>query len=239
LYIHKSSPSLVVPVTENTFCIISNEEGHVSALALKIKSQIEELSEVTKDFGLKLKKVLLSKDYQRFILESMKNVDKAELGDPRNDFEKEVIETCSRVTTSFLSNVTVQFKDPLESFEYDVFSSFPPRTRLIVEPTDYTIIKDEIRNGKVAPETLKSKVVLAMIDKAQRLRARGIVVTSGFPQDTFTQLKIIAESRGVILMDERDYKEKLPSELCNAMLSALSRTHSRITTHLARRDNGI
>jgi hypothetical protein len=51
LYIHKSSPSLIVPVTENTFCIISNEERHVSALALNIKSQIENLSKVTKDFG--------------------------------------------------------------------------------------------------------------------------------------------------------------------------------------------
>jgi hypothetical protein len=117
----------------------------------------------------------------------------------------------------------VTFKEPVENFEYDVFMNFPPRTRFVVEPTDYESIKEEISNQKIATETLKSKVVLAMLDKAQRLRARGIVVVNGFPENTFSQLKTISDSRGVILMNEKDYKEKLPAELCKAILFALTR----------------
>jgi hypothetical protein len=228
LYIHKNSPALIIPVSTNTFCIISSEARHVNSLALHIKSQIESLGKVTADFGLKLRHVLLAKEYQAFVLKSMENVSKIELGEPKNDFEKEVIDTCSQVTTSFLSNVNVHFKEPTENFEYDIFVNFPARTRLVVEPTDYTIVKDEIKNGGIAAETLKSKVVLAMIDKAQRLRARGVVVTNGFPQNTFSQLKAISESRGVVLMNETDYKEKLPNELCRIMMSGLSSPRSRV-----------
>jgi hypothetical protein len=223
LYIHKNSPSLIIPSSANTFCVLSNEAKHVNALIVDIKSKFENLSKVTRDFGLELLKFLTSKDYQSFFLEKIEKVSKIEFGNPKNPFEKEVIEVCSQVTTSFLSNVIVQFKEPVESFEYDVFLNFPPRTRFVVEPTDYETIKEEISNHRIATETLKSKVVLAMLDKAQRLRARGIVVVNGFPDEAFLQLKTIADSRGVILMNEKDYTEKLPSELCQAMLFALSR----------------
>lgn len=67
-----------------------------------------------------------------------------------------------------------------------------------------------------------------MQDKAQRLSARSIVVVNGFPEETFSQLRTLADSRGVILMNEKDYKEKLPIELCQAMLAALSRRSSRL-----------
>lgn len=223
LYLHKKSPTLIIPSSINVFCIISNEAKHVQALIADIKSKCESLSNITKDFGLELIKFLTSKDYQSFLLEKMEKVQKVEYGKPKNAFEEEVIRVCSQVTTSFLSNINVQFAEPTENFEYDLFMSIPPRTRIAIEPTDYETLKEEIINQRLATETLKSKIVLAMQDKAQRLRARSIVVVNGFPENTFLQLKTIADSRGVALMNEKDYKDKLPAEICQTMLSALSR----------------
>jgi len=223
LYIHKKSPSLIVPVSSGVFYVISNEARLVEALISDIKSKCEALNKVTKDFGLELLRFLTAKDYQRFLLEGIEKVKKVEYGKPKNAFEEEVINVCSRVTTSFVSNVDVEFAEPTESFEYDVFMNFPPRTRVVIEPTNYEMLREEIASQRLATETLKSKIVLAMQDKAQRLRARSIVIVNGFPDETFLQLKTIADSRGVILMDEKDYKEKLPAELCKTMLSTLSR----------------
>lgn len=223
LYLHKESPSLVIPFSANVFCVLSNEAKHVQSLVASIKSKFEELNNVTKDFGLELLKFLTSKEYQSFFLEKIENVTKIEYGEPKNPFEKEVISRCSQITSSFLSNVNVQFKEPNESFEYDVFLSFPPTASVVIEPTDYSTLRKEMASQRLIPETLKSKIVLAMQDKAQRLEAKSIVVVNGFPQNTFLQLKTIADSRGVILMNQKDYKDRLPYELCRTMLLALSR----------------
>lgn len=227
LYLHKESQSLVIPSSANIFCVLSNEAKHVQNLVASIKSKFEELNNVTKDFGLELLKFLTSKDYQSFFLEKIEDVTKIEYGEPKNPFEKEVISRCSQITSSFLSNVNVQFKEPNEIFEYDVFLSFPPAASVVIEPTDYSTLKKEMASQRLVPETLKSKIVLAMQDKAQRLEAKSIVVVNGFPQNTFMQLKTIADSRGVILMNQKDYKDRLPYQLCRTMLLALSRRPRR------------
>jgi len=222
LYFHKKSPTIIIPSSSNVFCVLSNEAKHVHNLVANIKSKFEELNNITRDFGLELLKILTSNDYQSFFLENIDKVKKIEFGEPKNSFEKEVINVCSQITSSFLSNVNVQFEEPSESFEYDVFVSFPPKSIVVIEPTDYTALRKELAGQKIVPETLKSKIILAMQDKAQRLKAKSIVVVKGFPSNTFSQLKTIADSRGVILMTEKDYKEKLPSQLCENMLLSLS-----------------
>jgi hypothetical protein len=229
VYLHKKSPTMIVPIRSDTFCVISNEAKKVQALVKELKSKCDALSTVTKDFGLALQKFLSARDYQSFLLTKMEKISKFEIGEPKNPFEKEVIEACSLVTNSFLPNVTVQFEEPNECFEYDVFINLPPRTRFIIEPTNYETVQKEINVQKLATETLKSKIILATQDKAQRLSARSIVIVNGFPEKTFAQLKTLADSRGVILMNEEDYKEKLPVELCQAILAALSRRPHRLS----------
>ncbi|MFA5364479.1 MAG: hypothetical protein WC325_04780 [Candidatus Bathyarchaeia archaeon] len=230
VYLHKKSPTLIVPSQTNTFCVISKEKKYVETLLNTLKLNCEELNKVTKDFGLSLQRFLTAKDYQSFLLSKMEKINTFEIGTPRNSFEQEVIDVCASVTNCFLSNVNVQFNEPSENFEYDVFINLPPRTKFIIEPTNYETVKEEISGQKLATETLKSKVILATQDKAQRLRAMSIVVANGFPEDTFSQLKTIADSRGVVLMNEKDYKEKLPTVICNAILSSLSqRSYGRIS----------
>lgn len=127
VYLHRKSPTLIVPSLPNTFCVISNEAKNVQGLINELKSKCESLSMVTRDFGLALQKFLSAKDYQSFLLSKMEKISKFEIGEPKNTFEKEVIAACSSVTSSFLPNVNVQFKEPPECFEYDVFINLPPR----------------------------------------------------------------------------------------------------------------
>lgn len=226
-HFHKESPSIIFSVASNFFYVISDSKKHATTLVKDIKSKFEKLNEVTKDFDLELSKFLTSKDYQSFILERFENVKKIDYGKPRNAFEEKVIETCGKVTSSFLSNVNVEFEEPKESFEYDLFVDFVGGRTIIVEPTDYEKVKKEIHEEKIATETLKSKIILATQDKARRLRARSIVISNGFPNETLLKLKKIANSREVRLMSEKDYEIDLPTELCNELLRTITPRYGR------------
>jgi len=232
LYVHKDSPSLIIPVSSNIFYILSKEPKYVQELVEDIRSRCEDLNKITKDFGLELTSFLTSKEYQRYLVEKISKVKKIDYGKPKNPLEEDVIKACSRVTSSFLSNINIQFVEPTESFEYDLYMHLPIRKRIVVEATDYQILKEEIANQRLATETLKSKIVLATLDKAQRLNAQSIVIVNGFPEDVFLNLKTIADSRGVILMNETDYRSKLPAKLCEIMLSALSRLPRTIEEYM-------
>lgn len=221
-HFHKESPSVIFSVTSNIFYVISENRKHATDLVTGIKSKFEELNEVTKDFDLELLKFLTSQDYQSFILKRIENVSKVGYGKPRNAFEEKVIKTCKKVTSSFLSNVNVEFEESAESFEYDVFVGFTGGRKVIIEPTDYESIKKEMHEEKIARETLKSKVILATQDKARLLNARSIVIVNGFPDDIFLKLKKIADSREVRLMNEKDYEIGIPAELCNNLLLTIA-----------------
>lgn len=217
-FFYKKNPSVIVP-KEGDLYVISKNRENITSLIDHLKSKSEELNRITKDFGLELVKFLTYQDYQNAILDNTPKIKKRDLGTPRNEFEEKVIKTVQSVTTSFLPNVTIQFDEPAEIFEYDVFIGFGENQKVIIEPTDYESIKDEIRNGVLATETLKSKVILATQDKAQRLRAKSVVIANGFVDDTLAKIKNLADSRGVVLMSEKDYEVGLPALLLDLVVS--------------------
>jgi len=221
VYFHKVRPVAVIPISPVSMYILGNKREHVTKVIEDIKFRCEELNEVTADFGLELLKILTSRDYQEFLLERLEKIEKTDYGNPKNDFEKEVIQTCEETTTSLLSNLTIVFSEPTESFEYDLFIGFGDELRVIIEPTDYESLKTEIQDVKVGKDTLKSRVILGTLDKARRLKAESIVVVKGFPEKTFTDLKSLADSRGVSLMSDENYRNSLPFVLLNNLTRTL------------------
>lgn len=217
-FFYRKNPSVIL-AKEGSLYVISKNRENITSVVEHLKSKCEELNKITKDFGLELVKFLTYQDYQNAILDNTPKIKKREIGTPRNEFEEKVIKTVQNITTSFLPNVTIQFDEPPETFEYDVFIGFGESQKVIIEPTDYESIKDEIRNGVLATETLKSKVILATQDKAQRLRAKSVVIANGFVDDTFAKIKNLADSRGVVLMSEKDYEVSLPSLLLGLVVS--------------------
>jgi len=69
-------------------------------------------------------------------------------------------------------------------------------------------------------ETLKSKNILGTHDKAQRIRAKVIVIVGGFPDEIFKEFKKIADSRHVTLLNAANYKNELPSVFWDSLLEA-------------------
>lgn len=215
-YFHKNSASVIWRTGSDSFYVISKTKEDAEKLIEMIKSEFERLNIITKDFGLELTGFLIGPDYQKALLQTYKNIQNITYGESRNEFEKGVIEFCSSFTTSFLHNTEISFIEPTETCELDIFIGFNEKLKLIIEPTDYESVKEEMP----PTETLKSKIILGTHDKAQRIGAKVIVITRGFPDEIFKELKKIADSRHVTLLNDTNYKNELPSILWNSLLDA-------------------
>jgi hypothetical protein len=221
IYFHKKKPVVLIPISPVSIYLFGCERKHVRDVISEIVRKCEELNEVTSDFGLELVKVLTSREYQEYLLKNLEHIEKIEVEEPKNDFENAVIQVCEKITTSFLPNVNIKFNEPTENFEYDLFLGFGDKSRVIIEPTDYEILKTEIENGKFGKDTMKSRIILGTLDKARRLQAESIVVVKGFPKEKLSALKSLADSRGVTLMSEETYRDNLPSVLLNTLKGIL------------------
>ena len=205
-YFHKDSDSVIWQVDANNFYVISKCKEEGEKLIGFIKSEIEKLNTVTADFGLKLTGFLTGSDYQKNLLGTLRNIKNIVIRESKNELEREIANFCSNFTSSFLPNIEVTFTEPDETFEYDVFIGFNKLTKLIIEVKDYESVKEQISSA----ETLKSKIILGIYDKAQRIRAEVIVIVGGFPEHTFKELEKIAISRNVKLLNDVTYKNELP-----------------------------
>jgi hypothetical protein len=217
-YFHRHGSSVVLPIGSNSFCVLAKTKEEVSQLTEFIKLEFEKLSEVTKDFGLSLGDFSTGRKFQEVIIKSAGKVQNLQYKETKNDFEKEIMEFCAQLTDSFLPNVEISFTEPTETYECDVFLGFSENVKRIVEPTNYESVKDQMPKG----ENLKSQIILRTLDKAQRLGARSTVIVRGFPEDSFTDLKQIADSRGISLLSDSNYKDALPKLFLQDMLRAYS-----------------
>ena len=208
-YFSKKFSSLLIPRSLDSFLVISETKKNVTQLVKKIKSESEKLSDAT----IKLDSFSVGEKSQELILSNTPNVSRISFEEAKNDFEKEIIRTCKKNTDSLLSNVNVYFKNPIENFECDVYVAFGGEDKLIIEPTDYNQLKRELPSGK-----LKQELVLQTSDKARRLGAKAVVIAKGFPDQTFSEIKKIADSRGVVLFNEENYKVKIVGEFLEHML---------------------
>ncbi len=212
-YFPKHSSSLVIPKSHNILLVISREKKSAIQLIKYIQSKFEELSIVSKDFGLELDFFIGGQKLQEKLLTTTRNVERITFEKPKNDFEKEVIKACRKNTDSLLSNVNVYFKEPQENSEYDILITFTPDDKIIIEPTDYERLKRELPRRK-----LKQELILRTSDSARLLGAKAIVVAKGFPAQTFSDIKKIADSRGVVLLNEEDYELKIGAEFLEHLL---------------------
>jgi len=215
-YFCKKSAGFIVPLGFNSFCVITKNKKDSDEIMNYIKTESEKLNNVTKDFGLSIEEVASGKKYQENILKSSNNVQNIQQKEPKNDFEKEVINFCNELTNSILSNVDISFIEPTETYECDNFIGMNESTRRIIEPTDYTATTDPLPKG----ENFKSQIILRALDKARRLGASSIVIVKGYPEQAYSDVKKIAESRGIILLNETNYKSSLPQILCNDLIKA-------------------
>jgi hypothetical protein len=89
---------------------------------------------------------------------------------------------------------------------------------IVIEITDYNSAREEIHENY---DTLKSKLILSTVDKAQRLGARVVIIAKGFPPNIFAQMKELAVSRKVTLLSDEEYKKGIEDTILQTTINSL------------------
>lgn len=223
LFVYRGEPkSLLFRMGRRvTAVIISKILLEAEKMISTLDSDFKQMGNVTKDFGLRFSKLMTAKEYASRILDLYEGVTKNyKFGPPRNEFEAQVIKDVAEITNSMLTNIEISFTKPNESFEYDILIPLLNDNILDIEITDYQSAREEIHETY---DTLKSKLILSAIDKAQRLRAQVVIVAKGFPPSVFEQMKEFAISRKVALLNEEDYKKGIEEKIINVVLEGYRR----------------
>jgi len=226
VYLHKDPFAIVLRIDEDSFIVISKNREEGKIVVDKFNSRFIELGKTIENFGYLIDRFQTGKDIVKQWLESKKEIFAINKLEPKTDLEKKVIEIIDQFTDSYLSNLEIIFKDPSESFEYDLVLVLHEKLALNIEVMDYEKVKDEIQKLKETTtyfkENLKSTILLRTFDKTNRLGIESVIILNGFPEDVFSNIQEIATSRGIILLDGKSINNI--ASILISKLSALART---------------
>ena len=224
---------LLVDNNDGTFHVIAKNKTEGEELACWIEAEVRQVAKVTADFNLTLDKLLRGRDFALGLVKQVENLVAFEERTPKNPFEKDVAEGISAITNATLANVEASFAKPVETQEYDVLLPIANDFILDIEVKDYEAVKKEIHSTN---ENLKQKIVSGPADKAGMMEATPIVVVKGFPPEVFSQLKEIATSRKVNLLDVGNYRLEIEKIILKHLLRRVGRSMypTRRTTVRAR-----
>jgi len=199
--------ALIIRVWNNVFIIISKELEKAKKVNEMIRLEFDRLNKTTKDFGLNLSEYLSGEEYCMDMINKInEKINTITIRSTKNSFEEEVIQTIKTFTNGIISNAEIQFKEPNESFEYDILLPTSRDHLFDIEVTDYETAKGKVHENI---DTLKSQLILSTLDKAQRLHAESIIITKGFPEEVFNQMRELAGSRNITLLNEHNYADTL------------------------------
>lgn len=198
---------VILRIWKNCFIIIAKDIDTGMKINEKIKVDFDNLNKVTKDFELELTEYLTGKDYAMTMLtKSDIKFTSVNFTIPKNDFEQEILHEVEKLTNCLLNNVEIKFEEPTETFEYDILVPISDNEIVDIEVTDYETAKGKAYENL---DTLKSQLILSTLDKSQRLKANCIIIAKGFPENIFNQMKEVATSRNITLLNEVNYKQNL------------------------------
>jgi len=219
---------IILRIRRNTLMIIAKDLEQAKKINETIRMDFEKLNKTTKDFGLNLTEYLTGKEFSLSMLNRINDkIKQLNYRPTKNSFEKEVMDEIEKITNCNLNNVEIQFSEPVETFEYDILLPTSIEHVFDIEVTDYESAKAKVYENQ---GTLKSQLILSTLDKAQRLSAESIIIAKGFPEEIFNQMKELATSRHITLLNENNYKETLPKIISTKLLNRFedySRMRSR------------
>jgi len=227
---------LIIRIWSNVFLIISKELEKAKKINEMIRLEFERLNKTTKDFGLNLSEYLTGNEYSMSMINRItEKISTITIRPTKNTFEQEVIDMIEKFTNSSIHNIEIQFKEPNESFEYDILLPTSREHVFDIEVTDYETAKGKVYENL---DSLKSQLILSTLDKAQRLHAQSIIITKGFPEETFNQMKELASSRNITLLNEHNYVDTLEKIITTKFLERYDE-FSQTSLRQARRRSAV
>ena len=221
-FVSISEPSILVVRTpyQNSIFLFGKNSEDVSRKLEEIKTSFYKLNEVTKDFGLELVQFITGKEYaEDQLLKLNQSILTMKFKLSKNKFEEEVIKSIQQIINIVLNNVEIMFDKPTETFEYDIIIPIDTDEILNIEITDYTTLKEKIHETS---ETIKKELILNTLDKAQRLKAKSIIITKGFPKEIYDSMKELATSRNIILLNDINYIDQIEELIIEKCLNSKS-----------------
>jgi hypothetical protein len=214
--LYKVDSSLLLDNHDGTFHVVAKKKNDAEGLVDWVLSEIGRVGGVTRDFGLSLSSVVAGRDFAVKVVNQIQNFTGMTECKPKNDYEREVAHEVAEMTNAILPNIEISFSKPSEKFEYDVLVPIANGEIVDVEVKDYGKVTEDAHKNS---DTLKSKVISSPLDKAKRIGAtKTIVVTRGFPQESFSQLKELATSRDVTFVEENNYKMEIERAIVQRVL---------------------
>ena len=211
VYLHKNPLAIVLRIDQDSFIVISGDKDEGETVVEKFRSRFIELGKTIAKFGYLMDRFDTGKDIVKQWLESKKDIFTTKELKPKTDLEEKIIEVIDQFTNSYISNLEIIFKDPSESFEYDMVIVLHEKLAFNIEVMDYEYVKDEIQKlketTKYFKENLKSTILLRTFDKTNRLGIESIIILKGFPRDVFSNIREIATSRGMTLLDSKSISD--------------------------------
>jgi hypothetical protein len=120
VYVSDTPQAIILRLDDNCFFVLSVRETDGQQIVERLQSCFIELRKTVTEFGYTLENFVTGRALARQQLESKKEIVRIETHESKNDLEKRIIEIVSQVTDSYLSNLEIVFKNPAESFEYDL-----------------------------------------------------------------------------------------------------------------------
>jgi len=205
---------LIIDNDDGTFHVIGKTKTDAEAVVSWTVSEIERLGSVTRDFNLVLNSVVSGRDFAERLIRQVDNLGMVQR-EPKNDFERQVIESVNQITNAVMPNLEIRFSKPDESFEYDVLLPVANSLVIDIEVKDHEIVREE---SHLSFETMKQKIISGPLDKARRISGVAMVVERGFPKDKLNQLRELGSSRGVVLLDETGYNVEIERYILQTLL---------------------
>lgn len=216
IYIRTQPPkTVIVRMGTGSFVIVANSKEEALRVVDETKSRFSEVSEITKDFGLRGGDMVTGTDFTSSTLKNQKGVIAIKQKEQKNGFENEAQSNIAKITNSSITNAEIEFSSPSESFEYDMISAFSDSLRFDIEFKDYEQVREELHQST---ETWKSRIILTIGDKATRLGAIPTIVVKGFPNDVLKSLKELGDSRKISLLSSEDYEQVIPNQICTRLI---------------------
>jgi hypothetical protein len=213
--LHKvDGTGLIIDNDDGSFHIIAKNKTDAEAISSWTISEIEKLGSITRDFNLTLSSIAEGRNFAERLIRQVDNMGMVQR-EPKNDFERQVIEDVAQITNAAIPNLEIRFQKPDESFEYDVLLPVANGLVIDIEVKDHEIVREE---AHLSFETMKQKIISGPLDKARRISGTAMVVEKGFPKDKLNQLRELGTSRGVTLLDEIGYKGEIERYILQTLL---------------------
>lgn len=220
IYLYTENPEYIVLSNgRSSMFLLTKNKDDVDKIFANIHENFKNINGITMDFDLILKEIISGREFSHGILKMKNFVSSIKNAIPKNEFEKAVIKDLSEISSGILSNISIEFTEPNEIFEYDILFPINENKIINIEIKDYESVKEGIRTSNNL-DTLKSKIILSPLDKATRLGAELIVIIKGLDEERFKQINILAKSRKVLLFNENEYKHKLETILIERLFKS-------------------